>query len=177
MDDLANTEVTRGRRVSKRKLLIGFGIFLVLLVVVATTTLIYKRSQGNTLPKDVKSQVSGFQPYYFSKNEQLPSGLKIDRSSIRYELGTLFFKLSTPDGKSVTVSQQSVPKEFSAEGGSFIGKESVDTKNGKATISYVEGRTSAFMITNDRKTMVILNSNQAIETDTIRSILSSLNSI
>ena len=177
MDDLATTEVTKRRRVSKKKLLLGFSIFLALLLVVASTTLIYKRSQSNALPKDVKSQVSGFQPYYFSKSGQLPTGLKIDRSSIRYELGTLFFTLTSPDGKSITVSQQAVPKEFSAEGGNFIGKESVDTKNGKATISYVQGRTSAFMITNDRKTMVILNSNQAIETDIIRSILSELSGV
>lgn len=170
-------EEVKKSHISKKKLLIGFSFFLMILIIGVTGLLIYKKSQANTLPQEVKSQVSGFQPYYFSQNEQLPSGFKIDRSSIRYELGTLFFTLTSSDGKSITISQQPVPKEFSAEGGNFIGKESIDTKNGKATISYVQGRTSAFMITNDRKTMVILNSNQAIETDTIRSILSNLNSI
>lgn len=170
-------EEVKKSRISKKKLLIGFSILLPLLILSITGLLIYKKSQENVLPKEVKSQVSGFQPYYFSKKEQLPSGFKIDSSSIRYELGTLFFTLTSPEGKSITISQQSVPPEFSAEGGSFVGKESIDTKNGKATISYVQGRTSAFMITADRKTMVILNSNQAIETDAIRSILSSLNSI
>lgn len=178
MNEEPATEIVVRKLYNRKKIITITLIFLSFVLVCGIIfSFFYSKSQRPTFPKEVKSQITGFQPYYIQGKEQLPAGFKTDKNTVRYEVGTLLFTLTSPDGKSVTISQQPVPKEFSAEGGNFVGKESIDTKNGKATISYVQGRTSAFMITNDRKTMIILNSNQSLETDTIRSILSNLTSV
>lgn len=132
------------------------------------------RDTGEVLPSDIRAQINSFQPYYLPKKYTLPNDFEIDKESVRYEQNTLFFSLKSPSGQVVTISEQAVPEEFSAAGGHFIGKDSIDTKNGKVTISYIDGRTSAFLITNDQKTLIILNSNQAIETDIIRGVISIL---
>lgn len=154
-----------------KKLFFGI-LFLLVLAIFATGFKVYEKSQENKIPPDIRSQITSFQPYYLPKKYDLPKDFELDKESVRYEFGTLLFSLTSPEGQTINISQQSVPKEFSAEGGSFVGKDSVDTKNGKATISYVDGRTSAFLITNDQKTLIILNSNQAVENDVMRGILS-----
>lgn len=163
--------------VRTKKLLIGGVCLLIVLVSATSGFVVYKKSQENTLPSEVRGQITGFQPYYLPKKYTLPNDFEIDKESVRYEQNTLFFSLKSPSGQIVTISQQAVPQEFSAAGGSFIGKDSIDTKNGKVTISYIDERTSAFLITKDQKTLIILNSNQAIETDIIRGIISSLDVI
>lgn len=160
-------------RVSKKLLLIS-GSVLVLLILVAGGLYVISSSKPKGLPKEVVANISGFQPYYFSSDQKLPEGLAIDEKETRYEQGTLFLTIRSSDGKTINVSQQPVPEEFSAKAGSFIGKDSVDTSIGKATISYVDGRTSAFLITKNRDNLIIINSNQAVSSDTLRVIMSSL---
>lgn len=162
----------------KSKKLVLAVIFSFALLIVVLSFLYFNRVSTVRLPADISQQISGFQAYFPKNTSALPDSLKIDKKSVRYQNGVLFFTIvSEKDRSNIVVSQQPVPKEFSAQGGNFVGKDTIDTKNGKATISYVEGRTSAFMITNDQKTLVILNSNQAIQTDTIRMILSNLDAI
>ncbi|MEK7594897.1 MAG: hypothetical protein AAB436_04650 [Patescibacteria group bacterium] len=161
-------------RVSKKVLAIsGMGLVL-LLVLVSGGLYLQSSSKQKGLPKEVVAHISGFQPYYFSSDQKLPNGLAIDTEQTRYEQGTLFLTIKSADGKTINVSQQPVPEEFSAKAGSFIGKDSFDTPVGKASLSYIDGRTSAFLITKDKQTLIILNSNQAVSTDTLRIILSSL---
>lgn len=161
------------RSILKKKILIPLVLIVVLVCSAAGGFWLLKDTE-ETLPSDIRSQIKDFQPYYLPKEYTLPDDFEIDKESVRYEQNTLFFSLKSPSGQIVTISQQAVPEEFSAAGGSFIGKDSVETKNGKVTISYIDSRTSAFLITKDQKTLIILNSNQAIETDVIRGIISNL---
>ena len=150
---------------------------LVLLLICVGFWAYSKKSSSYSLPEDVKSQISGFQPYYLPKDYSLPDDLIVDKNSIRYEADTLLFNLQTPDNKTINISEQPVPEEFNSEGGSFIGKETFDTTNGKVTLSFVDGRTSAFLITNQQDAFIILSSSQPITADTIRVILSSLEKV
>jgi len=133
-----------------------------------------KSNSKETFPKEIRSQITGFQPYFFQEKYNLPEDFKVVKESIKYEKGTLLFSLNSPTGKTITLSQQSVPSEFSGQGGSLVGKETFDSPLGTITLSFLEGRTTAFLITKDRDAFIILNSNQAISSDDIRVILSSL---
>lgn len=161
-------------RVSKKLLAISGAALLLLLLLVGGGLYLQSSSKPKGLPKEVVANISGFQPYYFSSDQKLPEGLAIDDKETRYEQGTLFLTIRSADGKTINVSQQPVPEEFSAKAGSFIGKDSFDTSVGKASVSYIDGRTSAFVVTKDSQTLIILNSNQAVSADTLRLILSSL---
>ncbi len=167
--------ITNNLSGNKRKLLLG--LFLATLVLlISAGTVVYVKSQKSppAVPKDIRSRISGFQPYSTNPID-LPSGYKVDSKNVRYENNTLFFTVKSAN-KTVVVSVQSIPEEFKNTA-NFVGKESIDTKNGKATITFVEGRTSAFMITSSGDAFVILNSNSAVSTEDVRLILNSLQKI
>ncbi|MEK7600330.1 MAG: hypothetical protein AAB462_04830 [Patescibacteria group bacterium] len=168
-----NDESSFELRISKKAFAVASSLLMAVFIVGGG---IYWQSlpKPTGLPKEVVAHISGFQPYYFSSDLKLPEGLAIDEEQTRYEQGTLFLTIKSDDGKTINVSQQPVPDEFSAKAGSFIGKDSIDTSIGKASVSYVGGRTSAFLITKNRDNLIILNSNQAVSSDTLRAIMSSL---
>lgn len=172
MSEKPTSEVNTHKSQRRKKIiLIGMTVVVFLLIGGGVALFLDSKAQETTLPKEVTNQISTFQPY-LADNDTLPSGYDIEKDSIRYEAGTLFFNLRAKD-KSVVVSIQPIPDEFKNTE-NFIGKESIDTKNGKAAITFVGGRTSAFMITKDKDAFVILNSNQSISTDDVRLILNSL---
>ena len=177
MSAYATIEVMATRR-WKRKKIVVVCLVLVCLMGVGIGFLVLKsQNQAKHLPPKVKSEISGFQPYYFSGNAPLPNGLKIDPGKTKYENGTLFVTVKSSDGKSATISEQPVPEEFAAKGGSLVGAGSTDTSLGKLTFSFSEGRTAGFLITKDRKTFIIFDSAQSFSQDDVRVIISSLTKV
>lgn len=109
-----------------------------------------------------------FQTYSFENNSP-PASLEIDDSSITYDKGILLYRLNTPSGQSVTVSQQQLPEGLTSS--VLQGDESFDTPVGKATFSNTsDGRLTGSLVTKDG-VFILVNTSDPIEETTIKDIL------
>lgn len=123
-------------------------------------------------PESITQNITEFTAYYPEVND-LPGGYTIENSSVKLEEETFLFTVTIPGGAKINISEQALPEEFQKTQ-QFLGDDKIDTSIGSATITYVEGRTSAFLISKDRKTLVIANSNEAVDKSNIRAVLNSL---
>jgi hypothetical protein len=160
-------------RVSRKRIVYALAAILASIAASAGIVLVPKLHEQETkqsIPatQRIKSQVNGFTAYYPAA---LPANFSVKESTITYDRDTLLYNLS--DSKNtISITQQPVPSDLSPS--SIIGKETLPTGYGKATISLVDNRTIGYLITNDRKTMIILNTADAVSLSTFKDIIRSL---
>ena len=105
----------------------------------------------------------------------LPGGLKIDEKSITYDGSILLYSLTDENDRSIGISQQSIPKDFSSS--ILQGDEDFSTPIGTATFSNtLDGRLTGTILTKDR-TFIILNTQSTIETTVFKDIIRALRPI
>ncbi len=133
-----------------------------LLVAIAITTiLIYvgANHSSSSLPAAVRRQHIAFPVYYPTLSG---SNFAIKNSGIVFDqtTGVLLVPVSNNLGHHITIAEQARPANLSAE--QLIGQGTAITNvNGQAGVSSVEGRSVAFFVSPDNKTLVLLNSADA----------------
>lgn len=142
-------------------LLLGAGIYM-----------FFAQSAPNGLSADLKQQITGFTAYYPSK-QSLPAGYALQAESAKFQSDTLLFSVAIPGGGTMHISEQPLPEEF-LRTQNFLGKDTVSTPLGPAAISYIGERTSAFLITKDRSTLIIASTNDPVDKDQVRAVLAGL---
>jgi hypothetical protein len=150
--------------------IIGASVLGTLLLIL---TLLYvlrpEARQAGRLPAETVKQVEGFTVYY---PNPLPKGFSLDKETVSYDNGVLAYRLVNATRQSVVVSEQAAPKDLSAS--TIVGKESVPTSYGTATISLVDGRTMGYLLTKDKRTLIIMNTGDKVESATFKDLLRAL---
>jgi len=125
-------------------------------------------SNPDALPNSVVSQITEFTTYYFTNNS-LPDGLHLKPGSTSYSGGVLVFSLVTSRDETIGITEQALPAEFTNS--KLQGQDSIETANGKATITSLNGgRTTGSLVTKDG-TFILLNTQSPVELSTIKDIL------
>jgi hypothetical protein len=149
---------------------IGASVFGTLVLIL---TLLYvlrpEARRASELPREVIDQATGLTIYY---PDPLPGSFKLETGSVQYSRGILSYRLADSKHQMVTITVQSVPSDLSNS--TIQGKESVPTSYGTATISQVEGRTSGYLITKDKRTLIILNANDQIDSAAFKDVVRAL---
>jgi len=156
---------------SKKKLLFGsIAIAVVLLAVGAF--LIWRTMQPKSLmPKDIKSQITAFQPYFYY--DEVPAGYKLADTQLDKEFGVVLFSLTKLGRPAVSISEQ--PLSSSLDPNQLLkGGESVRGAELPATINSVEGRYVGIMVDTERKTMILLNTTSEAEKQDLQDLLKGL---
>lgn len=112
--------------------------------------------QQSLLPDSVVKKIGAFTPYFY--NQRIPAGYSLDREHTVYDHNVLIVTLTQASDPSVVITEQPLPSDL-PEDIAFKGDktEKVETTNGKAVMNDVEGRLVGTMITNDRTTLIIIN--------------------
>ena len=151
---------------SKRKFLIFGAITLALVVAIG----VFLATRTATQPAALNKANQDFTVLYGSN---LPRGLIVNTSAVTYENGVLFIPITSEDGRSISITQQPLPEKFK-QSNDLVGAEKVTGADGPAAVSHVQGHTTATMMSNDRKTLVIINDSSNVGTDTVKDLLRSL---
>jgi hypothetical protein len=150
--------------------IIGASVFGTLLLIL---TLLYvlrpEARQASQLPADTVKQVEGFTVYY---PNPLPRGFQLDTKTASYSNGVLQFQLKSRNGQTISFSEQKLPDDLRAS--QVVGKESVPTEHGNATVSLVDGRSIGYLLTKDTNSMVLVHTNDKVESSTFKDILRGL---
>jgi len=170
-EELADEHAPAGRSRSRKRLIISLFFCVVVfgcLGLVAVKVFGEKSKLGPSLPASVVQQAA-FPIFYYPHD--LPGNLRLVTESVQYDNGYLFFQLTDPDNTqtTVTVTEQRLPSSLST---SIIqGKEKVEGTENNATISFDGSRMIGYMISKDKKTLVVMNAANGIELDTFKDLL------
>lgn len=108
--------------------------------------------------------------YYYSPTP--PHDFKLDEESVSLSGGFLTFQLENDKNQKVTFTEQSLPKELQyskVESG-----EKVEGASGSATVTFKEGRVIGTLLTKDKQTMVMANSQDSVDTNAMKDLIRQL---
>ena len=172
MEELQQEHSVRARRASKRLIIIA-SVCIVLVAVSAVGIYMSGRTDAPSAsyPLALTQSAQNFTVLYYENT--LPLGFTINPSAVSYHDGILFIPVTAGDGRQVVITEQALPETFS-KSNDIIGSENIDGADGQAALSHVEGRTTATMISKDRKTMVIINDVSGVGSSAVKDLLRSL---
>lgn len=147
------------------------GLILTVLLLLASGLALYARNTQKTLPKSIAQEASTSMRVYFY-GETIPDNFSLDEDTVQLSAGVLTFTLVNKHGQHVVISEQSLPKNLLES--TVAGGEKVDGARGSAAVNFKEGRATATFITEDRQTLVVLNSTDSIEESTMKDLVRAL---
>src|SRR5216117_1182104 len=130
---------------------------------------VFKPTANNQLPTKIFAQADF--PIYYYPSSSIPQGFSLDRNSVKFSAQALFFTLH--NGKqTITITEQSLPNTFSAA--KYPNAEKVSGADGEAIINYNGTRPVGALFgkgQSDSQTLVLLNSNDQVQNETMRDML------
>lgn len=127
-----------------------------------------------TYPPAFKEAAGDFTVLYYEKAP--PLGFTVVEAATSYQNGVLFITVTAADGRKVVISEQPLPEEFS-QSTDVVGNEKIDGADGKAALSHVEGRTTATMVSKDRRTMIIVSDTSGVGSAAVKDLMRNLKPI
>jgi hypothetical protein len=115
-------------------------------------------------------EMANFTPYFYKGT--IPENFTAKEADTSYVSNVLLIRLVNNKNQTVTMTQQALPQDLAASG--LVGAESWPGIPGEVTFSSTNDRTTVTLFTADKKTMIILNTADAIETSTLKELLRSL---
>lgn len=126
--------------------------------------------EGAKLPPALAEQITGFTPYFF---QDMPKDMTVAEKTLSYSDGVLFFQVRNSSGKSVVVSEQTLPDVFAKSAPQ--GDEVVDGVEGSAFIADRDGRLVGTLLTDKKpRALISLNTTDGADRGMIKTILQNL---
>lgn len=167
--DRGHFEFTKNMR---KKAWLTLGILGLSGLMVGALSLRVLQDQPPTLPSSIVEQAT-FPPYFYKGT--IPGDFRLRRDTVSYTRGVLIFKLVNKQGKEAVFTEQALPDQLRTS--SIQGTEEVPGTPGKATISYGGSRIVGTLITKDRRTMIVVNAERTLETDTMGDLLRAMTAL
>jgi hypothetical protein len=164
----AEKQTIGGHRLKKRWII----LFAIVVALASLIAWLYLNARGNT-PLDSYAQKVSFPLYYPSK---LPPDYTVDTKSISVDGGLIIYKLtSTTQKPALVFTEQALPPNF--DGNKMIGKNAAALAVPTGTLYDVQaGQQGKYILTTDQ-TLIFVNAASKPDTETINSMMLSLQKI
>lgn len=142
---------------------------IALLVILAIGFVIIQGSGSQTasaIPKGIR-ETAPF-PIYFYEGS-IPGGFTVNKDAISLTAGVLFIRMRNDKNQLITITEQVLPSDLAES--SLQSTEDVVGAAGKASISVREGQLTGNLLTADKKTLVIINTSDAINPEMLKVLL------
>lgn len=146
-------------------------VFVLVVALIIGVVVIQTNSARTTsiIPKGIKETASF--PIYFYQGS-IPGGFIANKDTVSLTAGVLFVRMRNGKNQLVTITQQALPPDLAES--SLQSTEEVSGAAGKASISVREGQLTGNLLTADKKTLVIINTSDAISPEMFKVLLRSL---
>lgn len=161
------TEIWRTRAIRIWVLCVGALLIIALVVLVV----IVRPGQKNAaaVPEAI-IKLANFTPYFYEGS--IPGKFTAIKGTTTYAADVLLIRLANNKNQTIVMTQQALPADLA--GIDIQGTEIIEGAPGLVTIAVNQGRTTATLFSNDKKTLLIINTSDAIETQTIKELLRAL---
>lgn len=142
-------------------------LLLVPTIIIAGAFLLLQPKEAS-FPKESLKEASKFMKVYYYTSSP-PHDFILDTDSISVAGGLLTFQLENKKQQKVVFSEQALPDEL--RNSKVESGEKVDGGAGSATVTFKEGRAIGTLLTQDKQTMVIANSQDGVGTDVMKDLI------
>ncbi|MET1033381.1 MAG: hypothetical protein ABWX94_02690 [Candidatus Saccharimonadales bacterium] len=115
-------------------------------------------------------KLANFTPYFYEGS--IPGKFRAIKGTTTYAANVLVIRLANNKNQTIVMTQQALPADLANT--AIQGTEVIEGAPGSTTINVNEGRTTATLFSNDKKTLLIINTSDTIETSTIKELLRAL---
>lgn len=148
-----------------------FAVAIITFLVVGFIVLSSSRSSESSLPNPTVDQASKFMTVYYYTGPP-PYDFELEQSSVSLSGAFLTFKIKNDRRQSIVFTQQPLPSDL--HNSTVQSGEKVEGAPGSATVTFKEGRVIGTLLSNDKKTMVVANSSDGIESSTMMDLMRNL---